>query len=358
MIDKNVWRLLDYSSPDPCMNLAVEEAILRGRLEGGSPNTLRLWQHPPVVSVGCLQDPKVEVDIELCKRLGIAVIRRVSAGGAMYIDEGSLQCSLVSDDKLSPILQDINESYRFFSNGVIDGLRLLGVNAEFRPVNDVTVNNRKISGSAQHRLYNIIIHHSTISVDVDLQILEKVLKVPESKLRSKGFSSIRASVTSIRDELGKDIPIDSVKKALVHGFEKTLGVKFKKGRLTYWEMKLARELYEKKYSTSQWIYDITKPPLQVSSIYRASKGVIRVSMSFHGQTIEKIHISGDFFIHPENAVKELEQSLKGGVLSKEWLEKRIREFFAVKNIKALGVTPEDFARAILTACSDRLSSNI
>ena len=86
-----VWRLLDYSFDDPSMNLAMEESILRGKVEGESPDTLRLRQHPRVVSIGCFLNPEDEVNGDACKQLGVTIIRRVSPGGIFNIDERGIE---------------------------------------------------------------------------------------------------------------------------------------------------------------------------------------------------------------------------------------------------------------------------
>jgi len=92
-----------------------------------------------------------------------------------------------------------------------------------------------------------------------------------------------------------------------------------------------------------------KSRLDVFSSYKAAKGLISVSLSFSGDRIEELKISGGFVLHPENAVQELEQGLLGEVLDEEALRQRILRLFAVKGIQTVGVSAEDFARAIMLA---------
>jgi len=347
-----VWRLLDYSFADPFMNLAMEESILRGKVEGESPDTLRLWQHPRVISIGCFLNPEDEVNVGACKQLGVKIIRRLSPGGALYIDEGSIQYSLTFDRESLLLPGGIEDSYGPLSRGAMDALNSMGVKAEFQPINDLVVGGKKISGASQSRMYNGILHHGTISVNTCLDILEQVLKPSELKLKAQGFPNLKERITTLSRETGGDVPIDTFKQELIISFERILNTKFTIGVPSQWEIKTAKELYEEKYKKLEWIYAEGKPHLEVFSSYKAAKGLIRVSLSFGGDRIEDLKISGGFILHPENAVQELEQGLRGEVLDEESLRERILSLFAVKGIQTVGVSAEDFARAIMLAYLD------
>jgi lipoate-protein ligase A len=331
------------------MNLAFEETLLRGRVEGESPDTLRLWQHPPVVSVGCYQNPKEEVDLEKCKQYGIKIIKRLSPGGSLYIDEGSLQYSLALDRNSISLPEKIEDSYSIFSNGVIETLSFFGIHAEFKPINDIVVNRRKISGASQSRMYNGILHHGTISINTRLDILEQVLKPSEIKLRAQGFQKLRDRVTTLNQEIGKIIPINIFKEELIKSFQKTLNTNFEKCSPTTWEMKMAERLYNEKYKRLEWIYSETEKNFDILSNYRIAKGVIKISLSIDDDRIKDLNISGDFIIHPEQAISKLEENLKGEFLIEENLIKRIKETFSTYGIQALGANEEDFAKAIMLA---------
>jgi lipoate-protein ligase A len=239
------WRLLDYSSKDPAMNLAIEEAILRCLLEYNSPNTLRLWQNPPSVIVGYFQDPNMEVDIEFCKKMGISIIRRISGGGTVYHDYGNLNYSIFirisSLKELEDHIKDVEKSYSLFCRGVIEGLKVLGVEA-YNEKGTIMINGRKISGSAQHRLYDTILHHGTLMINVNLNMLGQALKIlnPEKIL------------INLYEILPNKIPLNKIKIAIKTGFEKTFNIKLKKGTLTLKEKHIAKNLWKVKYSKIRW----------------------------------------------------------------------------------------------------------
>ena len=236
------WRLLDYSSKDPAMNLAIEEAILRCLLEYCSPDTLCLWQNPPSVIIGCFQSPRSEVNIAACKKLGIDVLRRVSGGGAVYHDYGNLNYSLiVHKSSLKAPLEDVEKSYGLFCSGVIEGLRMLGIYAYNRG-GDIMIGGKKFSGSAQHRLYDAILHHGTLMVDVNLDMLGRTL----------GVSDPQRHLINLHDVLPRRVPLSKIKRAINTGFEKRFNVKLKNGTLTPRERQTAKKLYEIKYSKRYW----------------------------------------------------------------------------------------------------------
>jgi lipoate-protein ligase A len=234
------------------MNLAIEEAILRCRLEGKSPNTLRFWRNPPSIVIGCFQNPWKEVNLAICKKLGTSIFRRASGGGTVYHDYGNLNYSLiVHKSSLETNLDDIEKSYDIFCSGVIEGLKMLGVNAYNRG-NSIMIGERKISGSAQHRLYGVILHHGTLMVNVDLNALEYALNL----------SNVESNLVNLMTILSENVSLSKIKRAIVKGFEKTLNVKFEKGSLSSGEWQAAKMLYNIKYSTSEYIFNrvvTTKP---------------------------------------------------------------------------------------------------
>jgi len=245
MKDQRHWRSLDYSSKNPAMNLAIEEAILRCRLEGNSSNTLRFWRNPPSIVIGCFQNPQKEVNLAICKDLGISVFRRASGGGTVYHDYGNLNYSLIiHKSSLEANLDDVEKSYDIFCSGVIEGLKILGVNAYNRG-NSIMIGEKKISGSAQHRLYDVILHHGTLMVNVDLHTLEHALNL----------SNVERHLVNLMTTLSENISLGKIKKAIVRGFEKTLNVKFEKGFLTPEEWRVARMLYGVKYGTPEYTFN-------------------------------------------------------------------------------------------------------
>ncbi len=248
------WRLVDVEYRDnPFMNLAVEEAIPRVVGEGKSPSTVRFWHNSNTIVIGCFQSARLEVNMEACKETKTEIVRRFTGGGAVYHDNGNLNYA-ISLRKGHPLVpgQNLQSVFEKLSEGSVQGLRKLGVKAEFQPVNDIQVDGKKVSGAAGSIRWNTIFHHGCILVNSDLSILGKVLNVPRAKLEDRHVASVQKRVTTVRDELGREISTREVRDAIVDGIESCYGVRVEPGVLTKEELGLAEELYQTKYSRLEW----------------------------------------------------------------------------------------------------------
>ena len=251
----DIWRLLKLNVFDAYTNMAIDEGIMRARKEGIIPNTLRLYRwNPSAVSIGYFQSMVLEVDLDAAKKLGIDVIRRITGGGAVYHDyNGEITYSLIVPVGESNIPIRVIDSYKKICNGLILGLKRLGIIAEFKPINDIIVNGKKISGSAQTRKNNIILQHGTLLVDVDVDKMFTVLKVPNEKIRDKIISSVKERVTSIYHVTQKRFDFDYIAQRLVEGFSEALNVDFEEGELTNYEKSLIPTL-RKRYMSKDWLF--------------------------------------------------------------------------------------------------------
>ncbi len=248
------WRLVDLEyREDPFMNMAVEEAIPRMVGEGESPSTVRFWHNSNTIVIGCFQSTRLEVNMEACKETKTEIVRRFTGGGAVYHDSGNLNYA-ISLRKGHPLVpgQNLQSVFEKLSEGSVQGLRKLGVKAAFQPVNDIQVDGKKVSGAAGSIRWNTIFHHGCILVNSDLRILGKVLNVPKAKLEDRHVASVQKRVTTVRDELGRDVSTREVRDAIVGGIESCYGVRVKSGVLTREELGLAEELYQTKYSRLEW----------------------------------------------------------------------------------------------------------
>lgn len=251
---KETWRLVDVEyRDDPFMNMAVEEAIPQAVGEGKAPNTVRFWHNSNTIVLGCFQSAELEVNFEACKETGTEVVRRFTGGGAVYHDGGNLNYA-ISLKKGHPLVPgtDLQSIFQRLSEGAVQGLRSLGVNAEFQPINDIQVEGKKVSGAAGSVRWGTIFHHGCILVTSDLAILGKVLNVPKVKLTDKHVASIQKRVTTVRDELQKDVTTGDVRNAIVREIENSYNVELREGEMTKHELSTARELFDTKYSRPEW----------------------------------------------------------------------------------------------------------
>lgn len=248
------WRLLDTGLNDAFYNMALDEAIVIARAKKLVPNTLRFFRwEPSAVSIGYFQSLEEEVDIEACRRLGVDFVRRRTGGGAVYHErDGELTYSIIMNEDHPMVSRDFQKTYETLCAGLVRGLRLIGVPAEFKPINDIVVEGKKISGNAQTRGMNVVHQHGTILREVNPKVMFTVLKVPSEKIRDKMIKSVEERVTSINRYLKRDVGFEELKQALIKGFKESLRIELEPGETTKFEEETADKLKREKYSTREW----------------------------------------------------------------------------------------------------------
>jgi len=245
--------ILELEGRDVYWNMAVDEALLELKSSNRIPDTLRIYViKPSAVTIGFFQKIAESVNLEYLHYKGVDVTRRITGGGAVYHDsQGELTYSVVLP-ALGP-LSDITESFRVICSGLLFTLEMLNIRAMFVPVNDIVVNGKKISGSAQTRRRNFLLQHGTLMYNTNIEILENVLKVPPEKLSSKGVSRIGERVTTLRRILNKEIAKEELAEAMIKGFCNALGRECYLGEYSEEELSLAEELIYK-YKDTNWIF--------------------------------------------------------------------------------------------------------
>lgn len=234
-------RLLKTGTNDAFMNMAIDEALMDSELP-----TLRLYSwSPPAVSIGYFQKVEEEVDERTCRELGIDIVRRQTGGGAVYHDKEVTYSVVLREYPLN-----IMESYTLICGSVVAGLRSAGISAEFSPLNDIVVNGRKVSGSAQTRRKGVLLQHGTLLLDVDVDRMFTVLKVPNEKLKGKLISEVKARVAPL------GIGFEDACKAVQKGFELKMGAELVPDTLSKAEVEKARRIAEEKYGNGEWLYRI------------------------------------------------------------------------------------------------------
>ncbi len=234
------WRVIDLGRMGSALTAAADEAILTFRSKGLVEDTLSFYSRErPTVSLGYFEKASECVDLELCRELGIDIVRRLSGGSAIFTDPGQIIYTVTVDARLVP--ENPKQSYPLICGGVVNALRGMGIDAVHKPLNDVVVNGRKISGSAQTRKAGVVLQHGTVIVDSDLDTMMRVIRQRPGKPRN------RSDMTSVSLELGRKVCDDEVKTALVDGFERSFGIECVKSDLMSEECALASKLAEEKY---------------------------------------------------------------------------------------------------------------
>lgn len=282
------WRFLNTGSGNAFFNMAADEAIVRGVAGGGSPPTVRTfgWK-PPAVSFGYAQRVGREVDADRCRNRGIHLVRRPSGGRAvLHWNELTYSVLCRADDPL--LGGSIQESYRKISACLVAGLRLLGVAAEFEPRRspaasprgegltspcfssttqyEVTLDGRKIIGSAQRRLGDVLLQHGSLLLGPEHKRLVDLMPDRGQPLKERFRRELDRHTISLA-EAGRPAEFNAVACALREGFEMTLGIALTESCLTAEEKVDAEHLVETKYGTDAWnLGDGTREPRIVRRI--------------------------------------------------------------------------------------------
>lgn len=249
---KEQWRLLKTGHNTAFTNMAIDEAVLIANSEGKAPPTIRFygWM-PPAISIGYFQSLEEEVDLTKCKELDVDYVRRITGGGAVFHDK-ELTYSLIIPESHPEISKNIMESYGRICGAIMKGLKNLGIESAYAPINDIISNGKKISGNAQTRKARTVLQHGTILMDVDVEKMFSLLKVPNEKIRDKLISDVKQRVTSIRHILGNEISFENVEEAMKKGFEEEFNVELIEGTLNEEEKELAFNFEKEKFSAKDW----------------------------------------------------------------------------------------------------------
>ncbi|MCD6464150.1 lipoate--protein ligase family protein [Candidatus Woesearchaeota archaeon] len=232
--------------------MAIDEANMLAVAQGIAKPSLRIcYFKKPSVAIGYSQSVEEEVNLKACNALGVEIFRRMTGGGAVFKDpEKELNYSIIIPEEFAP--GTIIDSYEKLCAGIVLGLKHLGLNAEFKPVNDIIINGKKVSGNAQTRFKGVILQHGTLLIDVDVDKMFSVLKVSDEKIRDKMIANVKQRVTSLKHELGFKPSFEAVEQCLIKGFEQALNAKIVPEELTSFEKQKIIELYNNKYNTDDW----------------------------------------------------------------------------------------------------------
>lgn len=248
------WQLLRGPALAPRQQMAMDQVLAEAVGAGERGPTLRIWEwKSPAVVIGSFQSVKNEVDLDNAAKYGFEVVRRISGGGAMFIEPGSaITYSLYTP---AALVQGMSfaESYAFLDEWVITALRGLGIEASYQPLNDIASPSGKIGGAAQKRLgTGAVLHHVTMSYDIDGDRMVEVLRIGREKLSDKGVKSANKRVDPLKSQTG--MPRDEVIDRLVSTFRSLNGLT--EGAISELELERADTLVAEKFSTSEWLYRV------------------------------------------------------------------------------------------------------
>lgn len=249
---KEKWRFLITEGNTAYTNMAIDWAVLKSNSKGEAPPTVRFYTwKPSAISIGYFQSLEEEIDLDMCKKFDVDYVRRITGGGAVY-HENELTYSIVISENHPQIPKNIIESYGRICGALIKGLDHLGIDSKYVPINDIIADGKKISGNAQTRKYKTVLQHGTIIMDVDVDKMFALLRVPNEKIRDKLISDVKQRVTSTKHILREDVSFKRIADAMKLGFEEEFNVELVPGSLTKKEIKDAEKFEKEYFSTRKW----------------------------------------------------------------------------------------------------------
>lgn len=246
------WRVIRGEAVETPLNHALDEAFTRRVGGGESPPTLRFWGRGGAeIAFGRFQSLRNEVDLEKAKRYGFTANRRMTGGGAMFVEpENIITYSLTVPLGFVQGMTTV-ESYEFLDEWVVAGLRSLGIEAYYEPINDLSSSAGKIGGSAQARSFGAVLHHATLSYDIDARRMLEVLRIGQEKVSDKAIQSAEKRVGPIRRQT--EIPKEEVISRLIETFTNHFANgNAEQDTVHEDELEEARRLVESRYGTREW----------------------------------------------------------------------------------------------------------
>jgi len=248
------WEIVHEKAVSPQLNLALDEVLTSRVGDGRRRPTLRIWEwNESAVVIGSFQSYRNEVDPDGAAKHGFDVVRRISGGGAMMMAAG--QIITYSLYVPAALVQGMTfaDSYAFLDDWVLQALRSIGIEATYQPLNDIASPTGKIGGAAQKRLANGgVLHHATISYDIDGQTMTEVLRIGREKLSDKGTTSAAKRVDPLRTQTGME------RSEIIDRFKATFRglTGAQDGAITADEYADAEALVTSKFATDAWLHRV------------------------------------------------------------------------------------------------------
>jgi lipoate---protein ligase len=269
---------------NPYFNLAAEEYVLKNFEQ----DCFILWRNGPSIIIGKNQNTLSEVNYEYVKENNIAVVRRLSGGGAVFHDLGNLNFTFISNSD-----RESFNNFQKFTEPIIAVLNELGVKSEFQGRNDITIDGKKISGNAQYNSKDKILHHGTLLFSSNMTDLSAALKVKAAKFEGKGVKSVASRVTNISEHLKTPLTIMEFKNhIMVYIMQRYGGENLYE--FTTQDIEAINKMVTEKYGTWQWNFG-SSPKYNFKSEKRYAGGSVEFNVNVEKGIIKDIKIHGDFF---------------------------------------------------------------
>lgn len=348
------FRLIDTGLRGGRANIAFDRALIELRQQGVVPDTLRFIHFEPTALVGRHQDLGLELNLDFCATHKIGTARRMTGGGAIYLDPRQLGWSLTCSRTVFAG-EDLSGITRRICTAVAAGLETLGVAARYRPRNDIEVGGRKISGTGGYFDGDILMFQGTVLVDLDPATIAQVLNVPKAKLAKRDLDDAAQRVTTLAALLGAAPSLSDVQTAIRIGLERNLGFIFDERPPGEAENALARNIHDEEIGTDEFVAEIDGAGRVAGTRvghHVGAGGLVSAHLRLDGPNNDRVRavlFTGDFFVTPPRILFDLEAHLRQREVGK--LTDAIETYFAALPPGGLlSIGAADFVAAVKAAC--------
>ena len=287
-----------HESIDPYFNVAADEYILKHIQE----DCFMLWRNDNAIIIGQYQNTLAEINYDFVKENNIAIVRRLSGGGAVYHDLGNLNFTFTQQGKDSNLAD-----FEKYTRPIVEVLQSLGANAKFEGKNDLMIDGLKISGNAEHIFKNKILHHGCLLFSSEMKNVSEALKINPVKYIDKAVKSIPKRVTNISNHLKTPLTIEAFTKIVMEHVMAT-NPDARLYEFTEEDKIKIQQLRDEKYATDEWNFG-KSPDYNFKKAIRTNGGVLEMNLEVKNGVIESVKIYGDFF--SEKGIGEIENTLIG-----------------------------------------------
>jgi lipoate---protein ligase len=310
----------------------------------------------PYVCIGYHQDAQQEIDLEFTQQNKIPVFRREVGGGAVYLDGQQLFFQLILRRDRPGVPANIADFYKMFLQPIIDTFRHFGVPAEYKPVNDIMTNGRKISGTGAAQIDDMLILVGNFIRDFNYEIMSRCLCVPDEKFRDKVHKTMYDNLTTFKRETGVIPSNKALATELVKQYTPLLGQLI----LNTLDKELTDEADERllEMNNREWLLanDRRRPDSKqvkiaegvyvIQKMLKTPGGLIRITAVNQNGKLKDVHISGDFFFFPSSSLVDLERTLENVSVDAKVINQVVAKFYEQKAIESPGVVPSDFGQVL------------
>lgn len=316
-----------YSSSDVSLNLAAEYYFATEHTF--DEDVFMLWQPRPTIVVGSFQNIHEEVDVAYAAEHGIDIVRRLSGGGTVYQDEGSIQFAFIEKRE-----GDID--FRRYLEPICTCLRELGIDAEINGRNDVTVDGKKVSGNSQYRAAGKTVHHGTLLFSVDIDEMARATTPPDYKISSKGIKSVRSRVCNMAPLTDK---VKSPRELMEYLSRRVAGeavyVPTESDIIRITQIADERFRAERRGNVS-----LRSPKFDFERVCTFKGGTVVVGFKVTRGVISEVSVKGDFFTN--DGTESLVKTLTGCSFTRENVKRAVLD----SGFSAMGITSGELAEKL------------